>query len=121
MEEEYQGQSTRSVNERLKEKQMMLDNGRLSVIFADLSIDFKKVYDWGVERNNGTHDAREALRRRLEDIAEVEEQNQKVHLGLSSQSRLVRVQGDAKGHNVQLVQPSLISEEVRWALGLPEP
>lgn len=121
MEEEYQSESAQSVNERLKDRQMMLDDGRLSVDFADSSFDLRKVYEWGVGRKNGTHNARESLRRRLEDMAEVEEQSQKAHLGPSSQSRFVRAQGVARTHNVQLVQPNLISEEVRWVLGLPDP
>lgn len=60
----------------------------------------------GVERGNGTHTAREALLRRFNDMA------------LSSQSRFVRVPDEAKGHNVQLVEPELIAEEVRWVPGL---
>lgn len=40
------------------------------MIFANESVDLKKIYQWGMKRGNGTPEARENLKWRLEDMAE---------------------------------------------------
>lgn len=115
LEESCVKESTDKVNKKVAGKQLLRD-GRLSVRFAIESIDFKKVYDWGVEHGNGTPEAREALRKRLEDMAQVDDERQRAHLSLSSQSRFIYAEEDARTHNVQLVHPQLIADEVRWVL-----
>ena len=42
-------------------------------MFANESIDFQKVNEWGVMHGNGTPEVREALRKRLEDMGEIYE------------------------------------------------
>jgi hypothetical protein len=42
-------------------------------MFANESIDFQKVYEWGVMHGNGTPEVRDALRKRLEDMGDIYE------------------------------------------------
>ncbi|KUJ07039.1 alpha/beta-hydrolase, partial [Mollisia scopiformis] len=113
LEEAGMKESTDKVNKKVKGKQLLGD-GRLSVIFANESVDLSKVYEWGIKNGSGTPEAREALRKRLEDMAEVDEQGQRAHLSLSSQSRFVYAEGEARTHNLQIVKPQLIADEARW-------
>jgi hypothetical protein len=84
--------STRPINERVKGKQLFGD-GRLSMIFRDESVDFGKAYEFGFKHGNGTEEAREALRVRLEDMTEIDEKGQREHLSLSSRSQFVVAEG----------------------------
>lgn len=88
LEEACMKASTDEVNEKVIGKQLLGD-GRLSVVFANESVDLREVYEWGAEWGNGGPETREALRKRLEDMAEVDEKGQRAHLSLSSQSRFV--------------------------------
>lgn len=107
------------LNPRL-ECRRALGDARLSVVFCDMSRDFRRVYEWGVEHGNGTEEAREALRKRLEDMAEVNERDMRENLTLSSRSRFVKMEGKAATHNVQVVAPELVVKEVAWVLGVDE-
>ncbi|KAF8849135.1 hypothetical protein BDZ45DRAFT_697803 [Acephala macrosclerotiorum] len=71
--------------------------------------------EWADLKSND-EEAREALRKRLEDMVEVDKKGQRAHLSLSSQSRFVYAEGHARTHNLQLVYPQLIAGEVRWVL-----
>jgi len=115
IEESYMEDSTRAVNQAVNGKQL-LGAGPLSIIFANESVDFQKVYDYSVKNGTGTSSAREAMRKRLEDMEEIDETGQRAHLGLSSQRRFVYAEGIARTHNVHFVQPQLIVDEVRWVL-----
>ena len=85
----------------------MLGDGRLSVIFGNKSVDFQKVYEGSVKRGGGTEEAREALRKRLEDMGEMVEKVQWEHVSLSNRSRFVYATGVANTHNVHNVQELL--------------
>jgi hypothetical protein len=65
-------ESTRAVNAKVKRRQS-LSHRRLSVIFANESEGFRKVYEWGLRNKNGTEEVREAMRKRLEDMSVVDE------------------------------------------------
>lgn len=117
IEERFQEESTNTINERINGQQL-LGNGRLSVIFANESIDFRKIYEWGVKMRNGTAATRNAMAKRLEDMAEVDEMGQRAHLSLSSASKFVRVVGNERTHNMQYSHPHVIVEEVKWILEL---
>lgn len=115
-EERCMPESTRSINERVKEGGELLGEGRLSVVFCDESVDLRKVLDCGVKHGSGSEEAREASRVRLEDMSEIDEKGQRAHLSLSSRSRFVPARGAARTNNVQMVCPELIAQEVRWVL-----
>jgi len=76
-------------------------------MFANESTDFWKVYEWGMKHGNGTPEAREALRKRLEDMGDIDERGQTEHLSLSSMRRFVVMEGDAATHNFHIAQPDL--------------
>jgi pimeloyl-ACP methyl ester carboxylesterase len=116
-EERWMGESTRVVNAKVQGKRL-LGGERLSVIFAKESVDFGKVRGWGVRHGSRTAEAGVVLRKRLDDMSEIDEKGQRTHLTLSSQSRFVYEGGLAKTHNLQFVQPLLVAEEVRWVLGV---
>lgn len=109
-------ESSKPLKDRLDGRQA-LGNGRLSVIFCDESNDFGKVYKHGVEHGNGTEEAREALRKRLEGMSEIDEAAMREHLVLSSDSRFVKAEGKRKTHNVQLVDPEFVAREIEWVYG----
>jgi pimeloyl-ACP methyl ester carboxylesterase len=115
-EEKVMEESTKEINESIREGGQVLGNGRLSVVFCDESVDFGKILRFAVERRNGSEEARETLRIRLEDMSEIDERGQRAHLGMSSRGRFVRAEGVARTHNVQFVKPELVADEVKWVL-----
>jgi pimeloyl-ACP methyl ester carboxylesterase len=108
------------VNTAMPVDYQALGNGRLSVIFANESTDFRKIYEFAVAHGYGTEDARRRLAECLEDMEQVDERGQRVHLSLSSRSRFVYAEGKARTHNLQYVAPELIAEEVFWVVGVED-
>lgn len=101
------------LNDRMKGQNLLCD-GRLSVIFCDEATDVQKVYDHAVEKGHGSDEAREAVRKRLEDMSVVDETAMREHLVLSSEARLVKADGKRKTHNVQIVDPEFVAKEIKW-------
>lgn len=118
IEESYIARSEDEVNEALPEDCQALGDARLSVVFASESVDFTKVYNYGVEHGFGTEEARQRLAVWLKTMEQVEEPVQRANLGLSRHSRFVHAEGKARTHNLQYVAPELIRNEVFWVLGL---
>jgi pimeloyl-ACP methyl ester carboxylesterase len=115
-EEKEMSESTRPINERIGQEGTVLGDGRLAVVFCDESVDFGTVYEHGIVNGNGSPEAREALRTRLEDMSEIDEKGQRAHLKMSSRSRFVKTEGSARTHNVHLVKPEIVAQEVKWVL-----
>ncbi|PYI10954.1 alpha/beta-hydrolase [Aspergillus sclerotiicarbonarius CBS 121057] len=97
IEESYMEASTEVVNDALPEGCQALGDGRLSVIFANESVDFTKVYNYAVENTIGAEEARQRLA-----------------------SRFVYAEGKSRTHNIQYVTPEVIRDQVFWVLGLIE-
>ncbi|KAK3046376.1 hypothetical protein LTR09_012152 [Extremus antarcticus] len=112
---EYLLGSSKKLRDRLRGQQLLEDH-RLSVVFCDESNDFRKVYEYGVEHGNGTEEAREALRKHLEDMSAVDEAGMRQHLTLSSHARFVKAEGKRRTHNVHLVDPQFVAREISWML-----
>lgn len=112
-------ESTAKVNEFIKGDQVLGDKP-LSVIFANESHDFRKVYEFGAKHGHGTKEAQDRLRQRLEDMEKVDEEGQRAHLSMSSRSRFVYATGNARTHNLQYVAPEVIRDEVFWVLGISD-
>ena len=49
-------------------------------------------------------------------MSEIEERGQRIHLGLSTNSRFVRAEGDARTHNVHMIRPEVVVDAVKWVL-----
>jgi pimeloyl-ACP methyl ester carboxylesterase len=92
-------------------EQKILRDRPISVIRANTPRDFQRLYDAGVALGNGNEEEREQFRRFLATFPEDDQKTQEEILTLSTVSHYVRA---ASGHNVQMVQPELIAEEVRW-------
>lgn len=110
---DVQPEGAKALKHRLESRRGLL-TGRLSIIFCDESIDFGKVYEYGVQHGNGTEEAREALRKRLEDMSEVDEAAMREHLALSHESRFVKAEGKQRTHNVHVVDPAFVTREIQW-------
>ncbi|CAK96822.1 uncharacterized protein An09g03800 [Aspergillus niger] len=93
-EEEFVARSMEMVNDGLPVGSQAMGDGRLSVVFGNRSMDFRKVLEFGVANGYGTEEVRE--------------------------SRFVYAQGKAMTHNVHYVAPELIRDEVFWVLGLTD-
>ncbi|OJJ59237.1 hypothetical protein ASPSYDRAFT_58368 [Aspergillus sydowii CBS 593.65] len=104
------------VCEKLREKQQLrnraLGDKPLSVIRANSPRDYERIYEKGVQAGNGTGEQRAAFRALLDRWEGIDCELQEEQLGLSSTTRFVRLQDC--GHNVHLVRPDVIVEEVRW-------
>ncbi|KAK5136685.1 hypothetical protein LTR08_002338 [Meristemomyces frigidus] len=91
-----------------------LGNWPLSVICCDMATDFSKLYEYGVQHGHGSPEAREALRKRLEDLSEVDEAAMREHLALSTNGRFVKAEGKQRTHNVHFVDPEFVVKEIEW-------
>jgi len=93
------------------ERQVFGDRA-ISVIRGNTPRDFQRMYDAGVVAGNGTEEERKLFREYLETHGEKDHAWQQEILRLSSFGRFVRAH--TSGHNVQLVEPELVAEEIRW-------
>ncbi|KAL5041482.1 hypothetical protein BDW71DRAFT_167400 [Aspergillus fruticulosus] len=104
------------VCETLKRKEQFktqaLGNRPLSVIRANTASDYRAVYEKGVAAGNGTEEQRAAFRSLLDRWEGVDKELQEEQLQLSSNTHFVRLK--ECGHNVHLVRPDIITQEVGW-------
>ncbi|PWY68568.1 putative alpha/beta hydrolase [Aspergillus sclerotioniger CBS 115572] len=111
-----EGRTLAMVCQTLGEKQQYrtkaLGDRPLSIIRCRGSLDYQKVYEKGVEAGNGSERQREAFRRLLERWDDLDQVMQEEQLGLSGRSRMVYL-GDC-GHQVHLVRPDVVAQEVKW-------
>lgn len=102
------------LRERLDAMREPLGNAPLSVICCGEVEDMRKVYAYGLEHGHGSVEAREAMRKRLEDMEELDEAGMREHLKLSRNARFVMVEGRQRTHNVHVVDPEFVAREVEW-------
>ncbi|KAJ0426716.1 Alpha/beta hydrolase family-domain-containing protein [Aspergillus carlsbadensis] len=86
----------------------------LVVIRANGVRDYERVYEAGLAAGYGSSEEQRAFRELLDRWEGIDREVQEGQLGLSSVSRLVRIQDC--GHNVHLVRPDVVVEGVRWVL-----
>jgi len=86
----------------------------LSVIRCNSKRDYERIYEKGVEAGNGSEEQREAFRKLLDTWEEADRDLKEEQLRLSSNSRLVYLPDC--GHNVQLVRPDVVADEIRWVV-----
>ncbi|KAE9377385.1 alpha/beta-hydrolase [Stipitochalara longipes BDJ] len=89
----------------------ILGDRPISVIRANTPRDFQRLYDAGVALGNGTEEERKQSRDFLVRFEGEDQKNQEEILTLSTVTHYVRA---TSGHNVQMMQPDLIAEEVKW-------
>lgn len=103
----------RALVHRKQLEKLPLGNYPVSVIIADTPGDFQKMYDFGVAAGNGTEEERALFRKCLDRWREMNEDWQRDLLRLSRLSRSVRLHCS---HNVQLLQPQSIVQEIQWIM-----
>ncbi|KAL2860818.1 alpha/beta fold hydrolase [Aspergillus lucknowensis] len=84
----------------------------LSVIRANGVRDYERIYEKGIEAGNGSVEQRRAFRELLDRWEGIDRELQEEQLLLSTTTRLVRLEDC--GHNVHLVRPDVLAEEIRW-------
>ncbi|KAL2812975.1 putative alpha/beta hydrolase [Aspergillus granulosus] len=95
-------------------KHQVLGDRPLVVIRANGVRDYERIYEAGVAAGNGTAEQQGAFRELLDRWEGIDKEVQEGQLGLSCVKRLVRLEDC--GHNVHLVRPDIVAQEVRWVL-----
>lgn len=115
-EAEYLDHHAAELRFRLAEMHQPLGKAPLSVICCQEAEDMKRVYEHGLANGHGSREAREAMRKRLEDMAELDESGMKEHLSLTQEGmgRFVLAEGKQRTHNVVMVDPDFVAREVEW-------
>lgn len=89
-----------------------LGNRPVSVIHANTARDFQRLYEAGVRAGNGSEKDREEFRALVEFWRETSTMRAKEILALSSVHNFQDTSNS--GHNVQLLEPELIVNEIKW-------
>ncbi|RAO65036.1 uncharacterized protein BHQ10_001048 [Talaromyces amestolkiae] len=103
------------LGEKNQFKGQVLENRPLSVIKCQSFRDYEKMYEAGVEAGNGTVEQRQAFKGLLDKWDAWSEELQREQLQLSSNARWIEVSGC--GHNINLLRPDVIVQEILWVLG----
>jgi hypothetical protein len=86
----------------------------VSIIRCNSARDYWRIYEKGVEVGNGTEEERRAFWELLNTWDEVDKDLKEEQVRLSSKTHSVHLPDC--GHNVQLVRPDVVAEEIRWVL-----
>ncbi|TVY33758.1 hypothetical protein LOCC1_G008677 [Lachnellula occidentalis] len=89
----------------------VLGDRPISVIRGNAPGDLQRMYDAGVAAGNGTEEDRRLFREYLELADRKDHLWQEELLRLSRFGRFVR---SSSGHNVHMVEPELVAEEIKW-------
>lgn len=98
----------------LGKKQSLLGNKPVYVIGGMRSRDWNGLYEAGVAKGNGTEDQRSHVRELIKTVDAKNVALMKEFLKLSTKSELVFA--TESGHFVQLTQPDVVVDGVRWVL-----
>ncbi|OKL60899.1 hypothetical protein UA08_03219 [Talaromyces atroroseus] len=92
----------------------LLGESPVSVLKGQTYKDFEKLFVAGSEAGNGTEEERKMFREFLKTYDTLDEKWQKGMLSLSSRSRWITTY--KSGHNIQLTEPDVIVDEIKWVL-----
>jgi hypothetical protein len=98
----------------LEKRQPLLGDKPVYVIGGFRSRDFNGLYKAGVEKGNGTEEQRSYAREFINTADEKHAGLMKEHLKLSRRAKLVSAY--ESGHFVQLTQPDIVVDGVKWVL-----
>ncbi|OBT84843.1 hypothetical protein VE02_07298 [Pseudogymnoascus sp. 03VT05] len=98
----------------LEKKQPLLGGKPVFVIGGKRGWDGVRVYEAGVKRGNGTEEERRYLRETIEVIDEENDALIREHLRLSTRGEIVFAR--ESGHFVQVTQPDVVVDGVKWVL-----
>jgi pimeloyl-ACP methyl ester carboxylesterase len=112
--DEYAPSFETLLQKELQKQQPLLGDKPIYVIGGMRSRDFGNMYKAGVEKGNGTEEQRSSVRELISTADEKSAGLMKKHLKLSTKGKLVFA--DDSGHFVQLTQPDLVIDGVKWVL-----
>ena len=98
----------------LSKRQPLLRNSPVCVIGGMRSRDWIGLYKAGLEKGNGTEEQRRNVRELIRTADEKSESLMKEHLRFSTKNKLVFAH--ESGHFVQLTQPEMVVDGVKWVL-----
>lgn len=98
----------------LSKRQPLLGDKPVYVIGGMRSRDWSRMYKAGVEKGNGTEEQRSHVRELISTADEKSEGLMKEHLKISTKSKVVFAR--ESGHFVQLTQPDVVVDGVKWVL-----
>jgi hypothetical protein len=98
----------------LEKRQPLFGDKPVYVIGGMWSRDWSGLYKAGVEKGNGTEEQRSHAREMIRTADEKSEGLMKEHLKLSTKGKLVFAH--ESGHFVQLTQPDIVVDGVKWVL-----
>ncbi|KGO38148.1 hypothetical protein PEX1_050260 [Penicillium expansum] len=100
--------------EQLRPGRDLLQGKPLSVLRGNSLRDMERLYQRGVEQGLGTDAQRATFRDIIANTDHNEEDLQRELLNLSTNARFSTT--SQSGHNIQLTEPELIADEIRWVL-----
>ncbi|RAL58873.1 hypothetical protein DID88_009293 [Monilinia fructigena] len=112
--EEYAPSFRTLRNKELGKRQPLIGNKLVYVIGGMRSRDWSGVYKAGVEKGNGTEEQRSNVRELIRTADKKTERLMKEFLKLSTKGKLVFAY--ESGHFVQLTQPDIVVDGVKWIL-----
>lgn len=98
----------------LAKRQPLLGDKPVYVVGGFRSRDWNGLYKAGVEKGNGTKEQRDYAREMIRTADEKHKSLMREHLKLSARGKLVSA--NESGHFVQLTQPDLVVDGVKWVL-----
>lgn len=104
----------RTLAEKKQFENRVLGERPLSVIWCNGARDYERIYEKGVEVGNGTPLQRKAFRELLDRWEVIDKELKEEQLQLSLNTHFVHL-SDC-GHNVHLVRPDIVADEIRWVL-----
>ncbi|KAJ5082466.1 alpha/beta hydrolase fold protein [Penicillium argentinense] len=108
------GSVCRTLAEKKQFQTQAMGNRPVSVIRCESARDYERLYEAGVEAGNGTIEQRQAFRTLLDRWPLIDRDLKEEQLKLSSNTHLVYLPDC--GHNVHLIRPDVVAEEVRWVV-----
>jgi pimeloyl-ACP methyl ester carboxylesterase len=104
----------RALAEKKQFDRQAMGDKPLSIIRCNSARDYERIYAAGVEAGNGTEAQQRAFRRTLDRWESATQDLSNDQLRLSSRTHFVHL--PECGHNVQLVRPDVVAEEIKWVL-----
>ncbi|CAG8006295.1 unnamed protein product [Penicillium salamii] len=108
------GEICRTLAEKKQFERQAMGSKPLSIICCNGALDQERIYAAGVEAGNGTEAQQRAFRQTLDRFGPAARGLAFDHMKLSSKTRFVYLHDC--GHNVQLIRPDVVADEIKWVM-----
>jgi pimeloyl-ACP methyl ester carboxylesterase len=92
----------------------ILGNRPVSVLAANNAMDIRDIYEAGIAAENGTEEERVRYRALVDGLTVEDISNMKEQLKLSKLGTYTFT--ESNGHNVQITEPQVVVDEIKWVL-----